>query len=163
VTAVDPMRERLATEVTDDFRDRYAQLPNEVIRELRAAAGGRPIACVNVPIWPYFGRDFSGHPRYVPANMDWSEAARAYRFTYESADPPDRSRWLDNLRRSRAALVVVGPHDPGCDDLPVEARWCEEAPALFEPLALDGCVRAYRVLAAADGAGTTGGRGDLRR
>jgi hypothetical protein len=147
VVVVEPLREQIAAEIHDGYRTRFDMPPADTFRRMRAEAGGRPIACVGTfTLWPYYGRDFSGRPLYLPLDLDWREATRSYRFLPDPRLHRDRARWLDHLRSSGAAFVVVGPGAGNCGDLPIEALWCATDPARFEPAGPpEGCVQAYRV------------------
>src|SRR6185503_17561240 len=95
VTVVDPLRERLTDDINEGYIERFQQLTAAQTRVLRTQSDGRPIALAGLfSLWPFYGRDFSGYPVYVPLDLGWEEASRPYRFLTDPRSAPDRERWL---------------------------------------------------------------------
>lgn len=146
VVRFDPLRERVTDQISDGYQARFPSLPSGEIRRLREEAGSRPIACVGVHAWSFFyGRDFSGHPVYVPVATPWERGSRPYHFARDPRDRADRELWLDNLERSGAAFIVVSAWR-GCDQPPIEAEWCAQATDRLRLKATHGCRSVYEVL-----------------
>jgi hypothetical protein len=148
MSLVEPGRERVADLVWSGYVDHFRSAPLGAIRALREEVKGRPIACVGVYAWwPFYGRDFTGRPVYVPVGMSWAEGSRPYHFEPDPRDRADRSVWLANLEQSGAKAVVIGTGNDSTWTPPVEAQWCAEDTARFLALPLSNHLQAYLVRA----------------
>ncbi len=146
VAKVDRGRERVFAAVWDGYARRIHNLSYADVQQVRRLADGRPIAVTGVDSWwGYYGRDFSGHPVYVPVGRPWSEAASAWEFHPDYRDQADRGRWAENLVRSGAAVVVVGSPGERCSVAYVESAWCRVGGAHFHPFISEWCDTAYEV------------------
>jgi hypothetical protein len=147
VARVDPLREKGEAMAWDGHLTHIHNLPWARLREVRAEAAGRPVATAGVASWwGVYGRDFSGHPVYVPVEMGWEASQRPYHLRPEARRRPSAVRWRDNLARSNAAFVIVGALDDSCEVRFPEDGWCRGDPAHFEAVDSMGCSAVYRVL-----------------
>jgi len=132
VAAVEPRRERAAAHAWDGYAQRIHNLSYAQVQQVRALAGGRPIALAGLDSWwAYYGRDFSGHPLYVPVARDWDAARAAWDFQPDRRADADSARWRRSLARTGAAVVVVGSPGERCLTRYVEGRWCATDTASF--------------------------------
>ncbi len=146
VAVVEPRRQRAFERAWDAFACRVHNLTAAQVREVRARAAGRPIALTGVDLsWAYWGRDFSGRPVYLPVDRDWREGPHAWDFQPSRRALADRARWLGNLARSGAAVVVVGSPGEWCRERYVEGDWCMGDSARFTRFVTQTCDTAYVV------------------
>ncbi len=160
VAWVDPQRERIEATAWNGFLARIPNLRWETMRKLRTESGGRPIAVTGTASWwALYGRDFSGHPAYVPLAIDWAASREPFHLTQEDRSQPDHERWLANLRASGARFAVISGVGDFCDAIPEQA-WCTGDTTRFAALDAERCTVAYRIRdAAAAGAGGAAGAG----
>jgi hypothetical protein len=145
---VEPGRERVAEMVWSGYVDHFRSAPLGAIRALREDVNDRPIACVGVYAWwPFYGREFSGRPIYVPVGMSWAQGSRPYHFEPDPRDRADHALWLANLAQSGAKAVVIGTGNDSTWTPPIEERWCTEDTARFRATPLSNHLLAYLVRA----------------
>jgi hypothetical protein len=143
VAAVEPLRDRVTDKIWDGYIDRIHNLPSATIHEVRTRAGGRPIAVAGLDAWwAYYGRDFGGHPVYVPVGLG-GEGFGPYRFLPDRRDRADRERWRTNLERERPAAILLGAPDGRCDRPLPEREWVAADSAGFRAVGSHGCDVAY--------------------
>ncbi len=146
-TLVDAHRERIVDRIWDGYLARTHNLPSDIIRQLRQEAAGRPIAIAGMDAWSaYYGRDLRGRPVYVSPSEPWRATSRPYHFPSAAEGLARRDLWLENLGRSGAAFVVIGPPQGHCEAMPPEAAWCSQDSVRFALVARSGCDLAYRVV-----------------
>ncbi len=151
VTAVEPMRGQITDIIWDDYTTRLPNLPARHIRALMGRAHGAPVAITGAQAWwAYYGRDFGGHPIYVPVSLAWETASRPYAMTRDDRDRARPEVWLDNLGRSGARFVVVAAHTRWWGGgFPPERGWMRDDPRRFRLVAGDSTSEAYEVLPSA--------------
>jgi hypothetical protein len=148
VAVVEPGRERVFERGWDDYATRIHNLSSARLREVRALAGDGPVAVTGVDSWwGYYGRDFSGQPLYVPVVRKLRRRGEPWDFKPEARAAADRARWLANLERSGARVLVVGSPGEWCRERYVEGDWADADTARFTPVAGEWCDTVFVVRA----------------
>ena len=143
VTAVEPMRERMADVTWDTMIRRFDGVPASVVREVLVESGRRPIAVAGMTsVWPFYGREMKGRPEYVPIGYPLARARELWHFAPDQRASADAGLWMRNLRESGAPFVVLVT---GERLRPIEREWCEHDPAHFAPVYVTAQQAVYRV------------------
>jgi hypothetical protein len=145
VVTLETTRARLLDRAWDRFAVRFRNPPAAMIEDVREAAAGRTVAVFGIStLWPFYGRDFSGRPVYVPVGRPIEEVSGPFCFAGDRRAAADRELWLRNLESARAAFVVGGRAGQTFQLRP-EHVWCAGDSARFEPILRDGKGEIYRV------------------
>jgi hypothetical protein len=111
---------------------------------VRAAAAGRPIACVGMhSVEIVTGPGFAGRPVYLLVSRVGSSAPGTWRFALDDRDRADHDSWLANLARERPAFVMI--YSRRAEPNPVELAWCAADTARFAPWARGDRCAVYAV------------------